>query len=318
MTTASEQLRRILHLIPTLSDGETHPIGEVAREAGVDRATLLKDIESISERFEVPGGFVEGLQIYIEADTISVVPNHFLRPMRLTKGELCALELGLAMLRAERPPEEHRAIDSARKRLQSVIAKLPTEEIGSDLRTAALSVAGDLEHLRLLRQAFREHRKVRLSYRKAADQDARPGIICPYGIVFASGMWYAVAHDEGADGVRIFRLDRIQELEPLDAHYDSPRDFSIDTIVRDGKAFQADRPSTLRVRYSPRIARWIAEREGKPLEGNGALVLELPLADIEWAVRHVLQYGPDVDVLEPEQVRLELQQRLKKMNELVL
>src|ERR687897_2986427 len=116
MTGATEQLRRILLLIPRLADGEPHSLEAVSRLAGVDRSVILGDIESISERFEAPGGFVEGLQIYIEADSISVVPNHFLRPMRLTKGELCALELGLAMLRAERPPEEHRAIDGARMR----------------------------------------------------------------------------------------------------------------------------------------------------------------------------------------------------------
>ena len=311
MTTAAAQLRRILHLIPTLSDGETHPIDEIARKAGVDRSVLLKDIESISERFEVPGGFVEGLQIYIEADTLSVVPNHFLRPMRLTKGELCALELGLAMLRAERPPEEHHAIDSARSRLQAVIAKLPDDEIGGDLRTATLSSAGDLEHLRQLREAFRQHHKVRLTYRKAGDEAATARIICPYGIVFASGLWYAVARDEGADSVRIFRLDRVGDVERLDARYDSPRDFSVDSIVREGRAFQAAEAGTLRVRYSARIARWIAEREGKILAEDGSLVVEHPLADSEWAVRHVLQYGPDADVLEPERVRAELCRRLR-------
>ena len=114
--------------------------------------------------------------------------------MRLTKGELCALELGLAMLRSERPPEEHRAIDSARKRLREVIAKLPGDEIESDLRTATLSSAGDLEHLRRLREALRQHRKVRLSYRKPAEQEASARVVSPYGIVFASGMigWRAM------------------------------------------------------------------------------------------------------------------------------
>ena len=310
---ASEQLRRILHLIPTLSDGETHPIDEIARKAGVDRSVLLKDIESISERFEAPGGFVEGLQIYIEADTLSVVPNHFLRPMRLTKGELCALELGLAMLRAERPLEEHHAIVSARSRLQAIIAKLPDDEIGSDLRTATLSSAGDLQHLRQLREAFREQHKVRLTYRKAGDEAATARIICPYGIVFASGMWYAVARDEGADSARIFRLDRIEQVEQLESRYESPRDFSMETVVREGKAFQAERAETLRVRYSARIAGWIAEREGKTLGEDGSLVVEHPLADSEWAVRHVLQYGPDAEVLEPERVRAELCRRLKAM-----
>lgn len=308
---ASAQLRRILHLIPTLSDGESHGIDEVAKKAGVDRATVLKDIESISERFEVPGGFVEGLQIYIEADTISVVPNHFLRPMRLTKGELCALELGLAMLRAERPPEEQGVTDAARARLQAVIAKLPHEEIASDLRTATLSSAGDLEHLRLLRQALLQRRQVRLGYRKAADEEASKRVICPYGIVFASGMWYLVARCEGVDGVRIFRLDRIEQVEQLEAGYDSPRDAAIDYIVREGKAFQADRAGTLRVRYSPRIARWIAEREGKTLAEDGSLVVEHPLADREWAVRHVLQYGVEAEVLEPAEVREAIVRRLR-------
>ena len=121
--TASEQLRRILHLIPALADGEPHRIQDLVYDVGVDRSLLLHDLESITERFDVPGGFVEGLQIFLDADTISIVPNHFLRPMRLTKGELCALELGLAMLRSERPPDEHSEIDAARYRLGEVIAK---------------------------------------------------------------------------------------------------------------------------------------------------------------------------------------------------
>ena len=91
----------------------------------------------------------------------------------------------------------------------------------------------------------------------------------------------------------------------------------MDTIVREGRAFQADQAGMLRVRYSSRIARWIAEREGKPLGEDGSLVVEHPLADSEWAVRHVLQYGPDAEVLEPDEIRAELQRRLKEMEKAV-
>jgi proteasome accessory factor C len=312
-STAAEQLRRILHLIPRLADGESHSLAEVARLARVDRSVILEDIESISERFEVPGGFVEGLQIYLDADDVSVVPNHFLRPMRLTRSELLALELGLVMLRGERPPEEHRAIDGAIERLRKAVAKLPKEEIADDLRAASLSVAGELEHLRLLREAFRTRRKVRLRYRKADQDDSSTRVICPYGIVFASGMWYAVARCESSDGIRVFRLDRVERVDVLDARFESPRGFSVDAIVREGKAFQAAEAGTLRLRYSPRIARWIAEREGRPLAEDGSLTLEHPLADLDWAVRHVLQYGPEVTVLEPEEVRQAVVRRLQRM-----
>ncbi len=311
---ASDQLRRILHLIPALADGEPHRIQDLVYDVGVDRSLLLHDLESITERFDVPGGFVEGLQIFLDADTISIVPNHFLRPMRLTKGELCALELGLAMLKSERPLEEHRAINFARYRLEDVIAKLPDEEIAGDLRYATLSAAGDLEHLRRLRESLRQRRRVRLRYRKAAEETASLRIICPYAIVFAGGMWYAVARDERADSIRIFRLDRIETVEELEARYEAPEDGVVESILREGKAFQAAGTGTLRVRYSARIARWIAEREGKTVALDGTLVVEHPLADPEWAVRHLLQYGPEVEVLEPDGIREAIVRRLESMS----
>jgi proteasome accessory factor C len=313
MTGATEQLRRILLLIPRLADGEPHSLETVSRLAGVDRSVVLGDIESISERFEAPGGFVEGLQIFIEADDVSVIPNHFLRPMRLTRSELLALELGLAMLRGERPPEEHRAVDGATARLRQALARLPDEEMADAFRVASASQAGDLEHLRRLREAFRARRKVRLTYRKADAEEASSRVVCPYGIVFTNGMWYAVAQCESSEGIRIFRLDRVEQVEPLEARYDSPRGFSIDAMVKDGRAFQSAEAGTLRVRYSPRIARWIAEREGKQVAADGSLVMDHPLADRDWAVRHVLQYGPDAEVLEPEEVRHEIVRRLERL-----
>jgi predicted DNA-binding transcriptional regulator YafY len=306
--TAAAQLRRILHLIPQLGDGEPHPIAEIVERAGVDRAVLVKDIRTISDRFDAPGGFIEGLQIFLGPDTVSVHPNHFLRPMRLTRAELCALELGLAMLRMERPPEEHRAIDRARERLQRAIAaSAPSEE--EDYRFASLGPAGDPEHLRRLRQANRSRHRVRLTYRKAAAEAPSSRELCPYDIVFTSGMWYVVANC-GDEGMRFFRLDRVEAVEVLEERYERPKDFSLESVMRDGKAFHAAETETLRVRYSPRIARWIAEREGKPVEADGSLVLEHPLADADWAVRHVLQYGPDAEVLEPASVREEIVRRL--------
>jgi proteasome accessory factor C len=310
---ASAQLRRILHLIPLFADGEAHPVSALAGMAGVDRDVILQDLLSISERFEVPGGFVEGLQIYLEADDVAIVPNHFLRPMRLTRSELLALELGLTMLRRERPPEEHRAIAGAIARLEQAVARLPNEEIADDVRVAALSPSADLGHLRRLREAFRDRRKVRLTYRKADAPAALHRVICPYGIVFASGTWYAVAHCESSEGIRIFRLDRVEEVESLEARFESPRGFSLDAVIGDGKAFQTSSAATLTVRYSPRIARWIAEREGKPLAEDGSLTMEHPLADTDWAVRHVLQYGPDATVLAPAEVREAVVKRLTGM-----
>ncbi len=238
--TAAAQLRRILHLIPQLADGEPHALHEVAEKAGVPEKTVLRDLQSISERFEVPGGFVEGLQIYIAREGVSVHSNHLLRPMRLTRGELCALELGLTMLRRERTPEEHGAIDGAVGRLRDAIVKLPADDVG-DAVSAALPVPpGRLDHLRAIREAQREHRKVRLHYRRGGEQEAAQRIICPHAIAFAHGMWYVVAHCESSGGVRFFRLDRMEQVQPLDIRFEPVEQAEVEPIVREGRAFQSD------------------------------------------------------------------------------
>jgi predicted DNA-binding transcriptional regulator YafY len=64
------------------------------------------------------------------------------------------------------------------------------------------------------------------------------------------------------------------------------------------------------VRYSRRVARWIAEREGRELAPDGSLIVEHPLADAESGVRHVLQYGPEAEVIEPQSLREEIVRRL--------
>jgi proteasome accessory factor C len=311
--TAAAQLHRILHLIPHLADGESHPLAEVAAKARVPEATVLRDLQSISERFEAPGGFVDGLQIYIEAEDVSVHSNHLLRPMRLTRGEICALELGLAMLRRERTPEEHGAIDGALRRLREAMVRLPEDDTGDAVTASAPVPPGRLEHLRTFREAQREHRKVRLRYRGSGDSEASQRVVCPYASVFASGMWYTVAHCESSDGVRFFRLDRVEDVQLLDARFTPAAEPSVEEIVRQGRAFRADGAQTLTLRYSPRVARWIAEREGKRPAEDGTLTIEHPLADTDWAVRHVLQYGPEVTIVAPDEVRQAVVRRLRHM-----
>ncbi|HEX5437211.1 MAG TPA: WYL domain-containing protein [Gemmatimonadaceae bacterium] len=322
---AALQLRRLLRLIPKLADGEPHALADVARMAHADPDTIIRDLHSLSERYGDPGGFVPGLNIYIEAGAVTMRTDHFFRPMRLTAPELCALELGLAMVRAERPPDEQAAIDRARSRLRKVLARLPATEAraahdpaGDDFRDgmpryAELAPRGGAMHLATLRAGVREKRKVRITYRSADAQESHTRVISPYGLIAASGAWYVAAHCDDRGAIRIFRLDRIESAALTRATFTVPSSFSLDSVMDNGKVFHAEEPESLRVRYSPRVARWIAEREGVALDADGSVTVEHPLADARWAVRHVLQYGPNAEVLSPAHVRQAVIERLRRI-----
>lgn len=297
---ASDQLRRVLALIPRLADDESHSYDEIAQRAGIERDTLVRDLQSIAQRFDDPGGFVENVQIYLGANDVSVVASHFHRPMRLTLAELGAIELGLAFVRAERTPEERAPVDRARERLRKVIAKLPKDPVPADMRVAA---DGGSEHdlltLARIRKAMKGNRKVRLTYRGSTARESSSRVVCPYQYAYAVGAWYLIAHCDRSHGIRVFRVDRIDAVERLDDTYEVPADFSPDDIVKDGRVFQGEAPERVRIRYGPAVARWIAEREGRALAPDGSLTAEYPMADVQWVVRHVLQYGVDAEVVGP-------------------
>ena len=315
---AAARLRRILLLIPQLADGEDHAFEELAAAVGSDRATVIRDLQTLTTRSEDSGGFVPGVNIYVGGDEVSLVSQPFRRPMRLTASELGALELGLAMLRAERAPDDRPAVDRALDRLRKVLVKLPSDMVHVPVdaaatreRLASLPKPGNEPALHEIQRATSARRKVRLTYRGGDQSSATERTIQPYAIVIASGVWYVLAWCESAEGIRTFRFDRIEGAAQLDEHYDIPATFSIDEHLSDRKVLHLDQPARMRVRYSPRIARWIAEREGVEVDADGSLTLEHPLADMQWGVRHVLQYGPDAEVVEPAEVRVEIARRLQ-------
>ena len=312
--TAATQLRRLLHLIPTLADGREHPVREVAEKAGVAPKTLIADLTALVERYDVPAAWVNSVDIAIEGDIVSISrADHFLRPMRLTISELCALELGLMLVQQEAEGAVAPEVDSAIARLRQAIAALPSKEWKEQLklRAAAGVPHADVPELATVRQALRERRKVHMRYRAGGDEHSTERTICPYGIAYAAGNAYVVAYCERSGALRFFRSDRIELAEVLPDRVVSSG--NVAAVLEAGRAFQAADADTMTVCYSPRIARWIAEREGQPLAADGSLTLEHPVADEDWAVRHVLQYGPDAEVVEPAATRAAVRARLVAM-----
>lgn len=63
--------------------------------------------------------------------------------------------------------------------------------------------------VRTLLGALREGRRVAFAYR-AADGSRSERQVDPWGVIAREGRWYLVGHDAGRDGVRAFRVDRIE------------------------------------------------------------------------------------------------------------
>ena len=127
----------------------------------------------------------------------------------------------------------------------------------------------------------------------------------------ARGRWFLVALQ--GEECRVFRVDRMEGAALTEEKFERPGGSTVDDLVNRERMFLGEAGEKLVVRYSARIAPWIAEREGKPADPDGSVKIEYELGDDEWAVEHVLSYGPEAVILSPARVRDLVRKRLREI-----
>ena len=318
MTRANERLQRLLIALPTMADEPKLSIEALAARVGTDAKTLRADFLSL-DRDDTPPGFVEGIQLYVGSESVSMRSSHFKRPMRLTRPEVASLELGLGILEQELAVDERHQVANVRERLRDIAVR-PVDTVVDKRKPSvttntasglAIEPARDNEWAAVvvLQRAIEHSQVVALTYQRSRETEATTRRVRPYAMVRADANIYLVAFCEKNDALRVFRLDRVRMASETSDRFERPADFTVESVVQHGHVFAQDVPAveSLVVWYSPTVARWIAEREAGVMQPDGAFVVRYPLADESWAIRHVLQYGPDAVILAPERVRHEME-----------
>jgi predicted DNA-binding transcriptional regulator YafY len=298
VTGAAARLSRLLALVPYLLARQGVPIGDAAREFGISERQLVKDLELLFV-CGLPGHLPDDL---IEADWESghvYVSNAdaIARPLRLGVDEAVALLVGLRTL-AELPGLHDRdAIERA-------IAKL--ERAAGDAAAPGGQVAVEVDGhgrgaiLALWHQALALGRRLHLRYHVPARDETTERDVDPMRVVVVDGRPYLEAWCRRAEGVRLFRLDRVVDATLLDIpaavpEDARPRDF-------DEGVFQPS-PDDLLVTVDLRPAgHWVAEyypcESIEELEDD-VLRITLRTADTRWVERLLLRLGGSGQVVEP-------------------
>ncbi len=305
--TACERLERILHILPAAAREGGASLPELAASLNVEIDDIVSDLTEVTNRsFYLGPGLGDELQIHIESDRVQVwTTGEFHRPVSLSARECLCLALGLRAsgLESEATGDttEPRAAPLL-KRLEAHLATTPASEMAEAVEVSDLEP--DERGIRdTLFAATREHRVCAIEYLKPDESAPVARRVCPYLMAHAEGLWYAISFCKMSEGVRSFRVDRVLSAVLEDETFEVPDNFDAEEYVQGGRVFRADQELEVPVRYSPKIARWIAERgEGEAQPDGGYLVVHR-VADPHWLVRHVLQYGAEAEVVGPEEVR---------------
>lgn len=307
--TARDQLERLLHILPAAARDEGVTYAELSRTLGVDADRVRRDVTELRNRaFHHPPGSGDEIQVSLESDRVRIwTTGEFRRPARLTPREVLALHLGLRVMAGQAPPERRARLLDLARRLAGELASVPEDELESLLEGPAVATdveQGPDEVRATVFDAARRRVHCALRYLKPGGDAPEERRVRPYALTRAEGRWYVVAHACDAGEVRVFRMDRILAARPDGEPFEVPEEFDPAEFVDGGRVYRAEEEDRVRVRYSARIARWILEREVEGEEApDGSALVYRRVADPRWLVRHVLQYGRDAEVVEPEEYR---------------
>ncbi len=296
-STAADRLERFLYILPAASREGGVAVEELASELGISREALQDDLTQVTDRaFYHPAGSGSDVQIHLTGDRVSIwTKGEFRRPVSLSLHE--AVCVGMALR-----GELRSGVQELRQELESRIVAAGAQALMDQFEATDLR-GGPGGVRRCMAGALQERTVVDLRYLKPGDDAPLDRPVRPYALAHAEGQWYLLAWCEVSEGVRIFRMDRILEARPLGRTFQLPADFDAGAYIQGGRVFLGGEETAVRVRYAPKIARWIAERETGEWDPEGGFTVTHQVVDPHWLVRHVLQYGPDAEVLEPEEAR---------------
>jgi len=144
-------------------------------------------------------------------------------------------------------------------------------------------------------------------------------------LVYYKDHWYIDGYDHESNELRVFSVDRIRKIEEVEENsltFESIDEDELEQVLRSGYGiFSGKEITCAKLRFSQKIAPWIRDEtwhsNQKSVDAqDGSFILEVPYSDSTELIGEILRYGPEVEVLEPSELRSEVQNRIRGALEL--
>jgi proteasome accessory factor BC len=294
--------------------GERVAVEEVCERLQLSEEELREDVNVLNVVNFGGGSYVLYAEINEQEGEIEVDPepysDNFDRPARLLPVEAKALVAAIDLI-GEHLPEG--SLTSAREKIVAALGEDPMEQ-GLQVAQAG---GDDSGVARLVSDAIVERKIVELEYYKENEDELSLRTVEPYALTNGREGWYVASFDPERDGMRHFRLDRIKRATVTEETFEPRPEVDpaaeVDGWLRTGEV-QASRSA--RVWVSPERARWAREaRRVVEERSDGAVVVQLSFAGVDWLVREILKEAGDAAVLEPQDARAAVRAAVARLRE---
>ncbi len=188
---------------------------ELAEKLEVSERTIYRDIQALS---------LSGMPIESEAGIgYRLKPSFSIPPLMFDESELEALLLGVRMVQGWSGEAMGKAADSA---LQKIHAVLPDRLHQHYVQQPEWLIVPDIHRIQSAKYSDQLSDAIKKKYvlyihytREDGEKSQRE--VWPLGMVYWGRTWTLIAWCEKRDDYRMFRLDRINELDCMNSHFET-------------------------------------------------------------------------------------------------
>lgn len=294
------QVNRLFEIIYILLENNIVTAKELAERFEVSQRTIYRDIEILS---------TAGIPVYMskgKGGGISILPNFILNKAILTEEEKSEILSSIRAVNAisfnDSEPEK------VLRKLNNILGENDSDWIEVDFSNWA-NAEREKETFYNLKSAILSKKVVRFDYSSGKGENINREV-CPLKLYFKGQSWYVYGYCRIRNDYRFFKLRRIKDL------YISEERFNIKApknIRKEDNIFN-DEFITLKMRISSKMAyRIYDEFEYFKKLDDGSFIVTIEYPKGEWLFSYISSFGEECEVLEPQEMRKEIKNKIRKM-----
>jgi predicted DNA-binding transcriptional regulator YafY len=283
---------------------------------GVSRATIVRDLAYMKDFMGAPIHYDRATNThgYDPAE-----PRFELPGLWLNESELYALLAGERLLEQMQPGLLAPYIGPLRSRIRRLLAQSGHSADAISERILLQPFAprpSDPARFGTIAAALLQRQRLRIRYHGRERDIETRRIVHPQRLARYRDNWFLIAHCDTAGELRTFSLDRIRSADDLAKPAADIPAAELDRFIGASFGiFSGTANAWAVLRFSAEASRWVADERWHSEQlgqlQDGHWLLQVPYSDPRELLMDILKYGPDVEVLDPPELRALVAARLR-------
>ncbi|NFA99798.1 YafY family transcriptional regulator [Clostridium botulinum] len=303
------KIDRLISIIMVLLNNERISAIKLAEMFEVTPRTIYRDIDTIS---------LAGIPIITHTGVnggVSIMPEYKVDKKFFTASDISTLLMGLSSVSTTLSNKE---LIGTLEKVKSLLPKdqfrdieLKSNQITIDL-TTWMGNKSFQPNLEKVKRALNDSKYLSFEY-YGGNRKKEKRCIEPYKLILKENNWYLQGYCTLREDFRVFKLSRISNLEILESIF-VPREFKSKPL--DGSGWIDKRLITIKLLVDWSLREQMVERCGEEnvkAYGEDKFIVEFPFVGDDLGYNILMGFGDKCECLSPENVRVELIKRIKKL-----